>query len=300
MNNKYSRIDEIPSGTASEDMTEGCLVLEGGAFRGLYTQGFLDALMLNNINFQTVIGCSAGAMAGMNYMAGMIGRSARANLGYRHDSNFIGVKSVKKAHSVIRLDFLLKDYNAIELLNVRRFYDPRKRFVVVCTDCDTGETIYFDRDYCGNIIDAVKASASMPFVTPMVNVDGRMCLDGGASCKIPYQWAIDQGYDKIVVIKTRENGFRKKVSDKNPAQKIYRNHLAFAEKVDESPAAYNRQCDELDELGASGRIMVIAPSQKVTVKRVEGNMEKLGKLYWLGYNDALDNLESLRNYLESR
>ena len=297
MGNKYSRIDEIPNGMASEELTEGCLVLEGGAFRGLYTQGYLDALMLNNINFQTVIGCSAGAMAGMNYVAGQIGRSARANLGYRHESSFIGVESLKRAHSVIRLDFLLKDYNGIELINIRRFYDPRRRFVAVCTDCDTGETLYFDRDYCGNIADAVKASASMPFVTPMVNVDGKMCLDGGASCKIPYQWAIDQGYEKIVVIKTRENGFRKKVSDKKSAQRIYRNHQAFAEKVDESSAAYNRQCDELEELNASGRMLVIAPSQKVTVRRVEGNMEKLGNLYWLGYNDALANMDQLKEYL---
>ncbi|MBQ1756828.1 MAG: patatin-like phospholipase family protein, partial [Erysipelotrichaceae bacterium] len=153
-------------------MTEGCLVLEGGAFRGLYTAGVLDAWMQNDINFRCTIGVSAGALTGTNYMAGQIGRTARANLGYRHDSNFVGMESVRKAHSVIRLDFLFKDYNAIEMLNVRRFFDPDRRFVAVATNCDTGKPVYFDRDYCGNIFEAIKASASMPFVTPMVNVDG--------------------------------------------------------------------------------------------------------------------------------
>ncbi len=296
-NNVYSKIDEIPNGSASGVITEGCLVLEGGAFRGLYTQGVLDCWMQNDINFRCTIGTSAGALAGMNYVAGMIGRSARANLGYRHNPNYIGVKSLRKAHSVIRLDFLMKDYNAIELLNVRRFFDPQRRFVAVVTDCNTGEAIYFDRDCCGNIMDAIKASASMPFVTPMVNVDGIPCLDGGAACKIPYQWAIDQGYEKIVVVKTRENGFRKKVGTHNPAQKIYRNHQAFARAVDSSAANYNRQCDEIEQLTASGRIFTISPSEKVTVSRVEGDMEKLGKLYWRGYNDALQTMDALKEYL---
>ena len=124
--NVYSGIDNIPAGSASDEITEGCLVLEGGAFRGLYTQGVLDAFMLNDINFRCVIGTSAGAMAGMNYMSGNIGRSARANLTYRHNSHYIGVKSVRKAHSLINLDFLLKDYNSIELINIRKFFDPRR------------------------------------------------------------------------------------------------------------------------------------------------------------------------------
>ena len=297
-NLKYSRINEIPAGSASEKITEGCLVLEGGAFRGLYTQGVLDAFMENDLNFRCTIGVSAGAMAGMNYVAGMIGRSARANLSYRHNSNFIGFDSVKKAHSLINLDFLLKDYNSIELLNIRRFFNPERRFIAVATNCNNGDTLYFDRDYCGNIFDAIKASASMPFVTPMVNVDGIPCLDGGSSCKIPYKWAIDHNFKSIIVIKTRENGFRKKVSDRNPAQKIYRRHQRFAAKLDDSPAAYNRQCDEIERLEKEGRIFVIAPSEKVTVSRVEGDMEKLGNLYWLGYNDGLKNLEALRNYLK--
>ncbi len=294
---KYSRIDEIPSGSASDVITEGCLVLEGGAFRGTYTMGVLDCFMQNDLNFRCTIGCSAGALSAMNYVAGMIGRGARCNLGYRHESDFIGVGSMRKAHSVIRLDFLFKDYNAIEMFNVRKFFDPERRFVCVATNCDTGKAMYFDRDYCGNIFDAAKASASMPFVTPMVNVDGVPCLDGGAACKIPYQWAIDQGYEKVVVIKTRENGFRKKVSDRNLAQRIYRNHQAFATSLDNSSANYNKQCDELEKLEASGRIYVLAPSEHVTVSRVEGDVEKLGHLYWLGYNDALAATESLRQYL---
>ena len=43
--------------------------------------------------------------------------------------------------------------------------------------------------------------------------------------------------------------------------------------------------------------MIVQPSEPVTIRRVEGNMEKLGTLYWLGYNDGLKTLESGRSYL---
>ena len=112
-NKTYSRLNEIPKGKISGKITEGCLVLEGGAFRGVYTQGMLDAWMQNDINFQCVIGTSAGALAGMNYMSGNIGRSARANIGYRHDSRFVGWKALLKARSLIRLDFVMDDLHKI-------------------------------------------------------------------------------------------------------------------------------------------------------------------------------------------
>lgn len=70
MKKVYSGLAGIPDGRASEAVTEACLVLEGGAFRGLYTQGFLDAMMKNDLNLSCVIGVSAGALAGINYVSG--------------------------------------------------------------------------------------------------------------------------------------------------------------------------------------------------------------------------------------
>lgn len=297
MSNVYSKLDQIPSGIAQGGLTPGCLVLEGGALRTMYSQGVLDAWMQNEINFQCVIGTSAGALSGMNYMSRQIGRSARANLSSRFNSNFIGVNSIRKAHSLIRLDFLLKDYNQIEMFNVKNFFEPERRFVAVVANCDTGERMYCDRDHCGNIMDAIKASASMPFVTPMVNVDGIPGLDGGSCCKIPFQWAIEQGYEKIVIVKTREKGFRKTISDRRPAEKIYRNHQAFATALDNSSEMYNLQCDAIDQLEEEGRLFVISPEKQVGVSRVERNIEKLGDLYWEGYDEGLAAIDRLKEYL---
>ena len=294
----YSKLDSSPSGRASDVITEGCLVLEGGAFRGLYTQGLLDFWMQNDINFQTVIGVSAGALSAAAYMSGQIGRSARVNLGYRHNSNYIGVKALRKAHSPIRLDFLIYDYDEIEPLDLERFYDSRRRLVAVATNCETGRPEFFEKSNCTDLVLGIKASASMPFISPMVEVEGKKCLDGGCSCAVPFRWAIDEGYGKIVVVRTREHGFRKQDAKvKNTARRVYRRHQEFALSLDESKVRYNAQCDEMDRLAEEGRIFMIEPSEPVTVARVEGDMEKLGALYWLGYRDGEQTLEALKAYL---
>lgn len=296
---EYDKLDKIPVGNANEHIQNACLVLEGGAFRGLYNQGVMDAWMCHGLNFACVIGVSAGALAGMNYVSGQIGRSARANLGCRHDRNYIGVGAFKRCHSMINLDYLLEDYNDTEPLNGVRFYSDLQRFVAVATNCETGETEYFEKGKCDDIMSAIKASASMPYISPMVPIGDGLYLDGGCSCKIPYKWAMEQSYEKIVIVRTRDRAYRKKEKAKQSAHRFYRNYPAFAEKLDSSNRDYNTQLDEIDELEKSGRVFVVAPDQPITVGRVEGNMEKLGNLYWRGYHDGKEIMMQIKEYLNS-
>jgi predicted patatin/cPLA2 family phospholipase len=294
----YSGLDKIPTGQAGGEIQSGCLVIEGGAFRGLYNQGVLDAFMQNDINLHTVIGVSAGALAGMNYVSGQIGRSARANLKYRHDSRYIGRKAIRKSHSIIDLDFLLKVYNEYEPLNLERFLSKDRHYVAVATNCSNGGTQYYDTENCADIFAAIKASASMPYVSPMVDVDGTPCLDGGCSCKIAYEWALEHDFEKIIIIKTRERGFRKPAKESGEAYKFYRKYPEFAEKLAHSNIEYDRECDAVDELEKTKRAYVIAPSEPVTVGRLEGDPEKMGDLYWLGYRDAITHMDEIRAYLQ--
>ena len=162
----YRELNKIPYGHADKSITPGCIVVEGGAFRGLYNQGVLDALMENNLNFACTIGTSAGALAGFNYAAGQIGRSARANLTYRNYTDYVGRGALAHAHSPIRMDFLFNDYNAIEPFDEKTFFSPQRRFVAVATDCTTGKTAYFEKGKCRDIFSAIKASASMPYISP--------------------------------------------------------------------------------------------------------------------------------------
>lgn len=302
MKNKvYTKLGQLPYGMTRDKITEGCIVLEGGAFRGLYTAGVLDALLQAGINFRAVIGVSAGSMNGINYVAGQIGRSGRVNLKYRHDSRYVGVKALVTNKGVIGFNFLFDAIDNEEPLNKERFFSNERRFVAVATNCLNGQPEYFEKNKC-DIFRAVKASSSLPYVSKMVEIEGIPYLDGGCSDKIPYQWAIDQGYEKIVVVRTREASYRKQ-SDHDKletiAQKFYHGYPEFAHALGKSDESYNAQCDELDRLEKEKRVFVIAPSFPVEIKRLERNMEKLGELYWKGYEDGGSQIIALWDYLHS-
>ena len=290
-------ISRIPSGKASDRLTPGCLVLEGGAFKGLYTMGVLDALMLHGVNLQCVIGVSAGGLAGICYVSGQIGLSARVNLTFRHDSRYVGLKALKHSHSIVDVGFLTEDRGIFEPLDRERFNRPEQRFLVVATSCLTGEPVAFEKGKCSDFFRAVKASASLPYIAPSVVIDGTPYLDGGCSCKIPYRWALDQGFEKIIVIRTRETEYRKKDREDPLAEKVYRKYPKIMPKIRDMKLEANREFEEVEELHTAGRLLRIAPSREVQVSRLEKDVEKLEDLYWLGCHDGMDRMDEIREYL---
>lgn len=140
----YSKVDEIPTGSAGNRIIEGCLVLEGGAWRGLYTQGALDAMMQEGMNLQTTIGVSAGAMSGLAYVSGQIGRSAKFNLTYRHDDAYMGREAFVENHGVTGFRFVFEESEKLMPLDREAFDNPKRRFVVTATDIETGKDEFFE------------------------------------------------------------------------------------------------------------------------------------------------------------
>lgn len=294
----YSRLADIPQGHAdTQKLQEGCLVLEGGAFRGLYTQGALDALMQNGINIQTTVGVSAGAMGGLNYVSGQIGRSARINLRYRHHPDYVGLGALRRDHGITGFSFAFGEFDEEEPLDWDAFSDPRRRFVAAATDIETGEASYFEKGKCPDILQAIRASATVPYVSLPVALGGRKYLDGGCAVTVPVDWALEQGFQKIFVIRTRDRAYRK---PKGAADSVidleYGRHPAFAEKLKGQQAAYNALVAHIDELERRGRILVLSPSRPIEIARFEGDMEKLGALYWQGHEEANAMMDEIASY----
>ncbi len=301
MDNKiYSGWDSLPRGYASDKLTEGCLVLEGGAFRALYSSGVADVMMENGINMSCVCGVSAGAMNGVNYAAGQIGRSARVNLRYRHDGNYVGAKPIVREHGIIGFDYVFGDLQDVEPLDYSAL--DKRRFVVVTTDVDTAKPHYWEKSNCSDIFQAIKASASMPYVSAPVEVEGTFNLDGGCSVNIPYNWAIRQGYKKIIVVRTRADDYREPPCSDGARimiSRIYRNNPELAWKLIHTDERYNLEMDELHYLTDHHRVFTFIPSRSLDdIGRLEPDMEKLGDLYYLGRKDALARLDELKTYLE--
>ena len=186
------------------------LLLEGGSLRGLYTAGVLDTFMENDIYFPAVAGVSAGTLNAMNYVAHQPGRAASINLRYRHDGRYFGPKAALRGGSLFGLNFMLHDVKKEVPFDEEAFANGGMRLIAVATNVKTGKPAYFEKgktDFDFN--EAARASASLPLASVPVMLDGQPYLDGGCSCPIALNWALQQGFEKIVVVATRQKGFRK-------------------------------------------------------------------------------------------
>ena len=297
----YSGIQSLPKGHASDHITPGCICLEGGAFRGLYGEGVLDALMEADINFECTVGVSAGTLNALNYVSGQIGRSARLNLNFRNDDRYVGIRALLRSHSIIGFDFMFETMFETEPFDHEAFNNPKRRVLAGCLNCNTGKTEFIERGKTKcDFYEVVRASSSMPFLSRMVDVDGTPYLDGGCEIRIPYQWAIDNGYEKVVVIRTRHDDYRKPIH--HPVvgwieKRCYRKFPKVGETIAAMNQLYNEHCDEMLRLREEGRIFIISPSQPILIGRLEKDLDVLGDLYYMGYHDAQNCIPALKEYL---
>lgn len=294
----YSKVEDLPSSMADDSITEGCLVLEGGGWRGLYTLGVLDCLMVNSINFRTTIGISAGAFSGLGYTAGQIGWGARVDLYYRHDPKYCGMVAMLYEKGIMGYRYLFNRIVKELPLDRKRLRETPRELFVGATNLETGELEYFEKSG-GNILTASAASASVPYVTKPVLIDGIPYLDGGCAEKIPYHFAKDRKEKKIIVVKTREREYRRKKGKKTMPSLIYHKYPRFVDAISHTNEKFNLMMEELNEDERAGKVFIIAPERKVEVTRFERDMEKLGELYWQGYREAESMLPDLREYLKT-
>ena len=292
----YKDINKLPVGTATAKLTRGCLVLEGGGWKGLYTLGVLDSIMEHGIELTSVVGVSAGALSAVGYVSGQIGWGARIDLAYRHDSNYCGFGALKRSHGITGFDYLYDNIFRAHPLDKRRLEASPQRLAVSASNMLTGEVEYFEKDSC-DILKAVQASASVPYVTMPVIINGIPYLDGGCVEKIPYRWADTSGESKVVVVRTRELSYRRKPGTSPLTNIMYRKYPKFAEALSKVNENFNSDVEELQRRAKNGDIFLISPSETVQVTRFDGDMDKLGALYWLGYNDMNALAPALKEYL---
>lgn len=287
-------------------MLDAALVLEGGALRGVFSAGVTDVLLEKGIKFAYVNGVSAGTMCGMNYVAGQAGRMFRINMEYLHDRRYMDLnpRHILRKREIFSFDFVFGELSdKLIPFNYQAFDQSPQRFEVVATRCKTGQPEFFEKGKCDDIRKAVIASSSMPMFSKMADVGGKKYLDGGVSLPIAYRRAMGQGYDKVVLILTREEGYRKKPIS-SMQKKAYERYFAplpeLLASIYEIPDRYNRMQEEISDLENQGKIFVLRPRSHVTVSRTERDQKKLAALYEEGRSVAEEQMEQLTEYLELR
>lgn len=282
-------------------MSKSVLVLEGGAMRSLYTSGVLDVFMNNNIDIDCTVGVSAGALVGSNYVSNQKGRTANININYCKDSKYIGVGAIRNNKGLVGFDYLFGEISKNKLpFDEETFYNSKKRFVVGATNCKTGKTEFFEKESV-NIYKILQASSSMPIVSSIVDINEKPYLDGAIDCNIPIEWAIEQGYEKIVVVLTRNKEYKKEpisTKMKRVYDIAYKQYPELVQSLYDRSDKYNNLYKKIQQLEQEKKIIVFQPKEAVKISRLEKNQHKLRDLYEQGLEDAERRLEELKRYLK--
>ena len=264
------------------------MVLEGGGMRGVFTCGVLDNFMDRGVRFPYTIGVSAGACNGLSYMSEQRGRAKYSNIDLLQKYHYIGLKQLLLKGNLMDFELLFHTFpEKIIPYDYDRFAACKEHFEMVTTDCHTGRACYFEeKQDPARIIDLVKASSSLPFVSPISYVDGRPMLDGGIADSIPLQRAQSLGYDNNIVVLTRNRGYRKSTKPTPVPPFFYRKYPELRRAIKERNGVYNEQISNVEQLEAKGDLVVIRPERPIEVDRMERDVAKLLALYEEGYECA--------------
>lgn len=277
------------------------LVLEGGGMRGIYTAGVLDVLMENGVAFDGVIGVSAGAVHGCSFVSGQRGRSIRYYKKYYKDKRFMSYWNFFRTGDIVDEKFCYHDLpEVLDPYDYDAFCASETEFYVTCTNVETGKPEYMRITDMRAQIDLMRASASLPYVSRIVETDGMKLLDGGCSDSIPVRAFMDMGFERNVVVLTRQKGYMKKPERPKLAGLFYRSYPEFVKSVENRAYDYNKTLKDIERLEKAGRIFVIRPSEAPKIGRMSHNLKEITETYQAGRRDAGRCVKELISWKEGK
>lgn len=276
------------------------LVLEGGAMRGMYTSGVLDAFLKKNIDFPYVIGVSAGAAYGTSYVSKQIGRNLEVCEKYINDKRYVSFLNLVKEGSLFGLKFVYEDIPKIHVpFDFKMYYSNPAEFYSVVTNIETGLPEYIGKDESDVNFDILKATCALPLVSPVIEINGRKYLDGGISDPIPYKKAFEDGCDKVVVILTQDKTYiKQKQKFLSLINLKYKNYKNLCKLMEERHNLYNNSVREIEELEKEGKAIILRPDKPVGFKRIETDVSKLTTLYYKGEYDGFSYENKIKEFIK--
>ena len=262
------------------------LVLEGGGMRGVFTSGVLDAFMKYDLYFNYVVAVSAGACNGLSYISRQPRRARLSNIDMLVKYNYIGLRHLVTQGCIYDPELLYDRFpNELIPYDYDTYFASPSTFEMVVTNCNTGRAEYLtekdgDRQ---RLLDICRASSSLPYVSNVIDVDGQPYLDGGIVDSIPVGRAIDMGYDRNVLVLTRNRGYRNTSKDRKIPKFIYKKYPRLRVALSRRIAEYNHQLDMVEEMEDKGLVDVIRPLRPMDVDRIEKDEKKLEALYEEGF-----------------
>lgn len=275
------------------------LVLEGGGMRGVYTAGVLECFLEHDIMFPYVIGVSAGASNAASYISRQKGRNKKVVVDYVDDPRYLGYTNLFRERSLFGMNFIFDEIPRKHVpFDFDTFHQSPQKFLIGTTDVFTGEAIFFEKNDGHDPLLLLRASSSLPFMAPPIQIGGRTLFDGGIAAPIPVEQSINDGNERNVIVLTRNAGYRKTpYRFKKLAQWRYPRFKGLQETLVNRTPIYNDSLDLVEQLEKEGKAIVIRPIEPLKVTRTEKDKVRLEELYELGYRDAKNALERIKLWL---
>ena len=282
-------------------MENTALILEGGGMRGTFSAGVLDFFMEKGVRIDDVYGVSAGACLACSYLCGQIGRGLRVWTNYIDDKRYCSLESLLRTGDLFgaELNYKLVPFE-LDPLDDDAYARRNARFRAVVTNVDTGRAEYPLVENMRRDVQLVRASASLPLISNIVEIDGKRYLDGGIADSIPIRQSLADGFTRNVILLTQAEGYRKTPNKAMPLIKLkYRKYPRFIEAVRTRHERYNEALRLAEMEQQAGRAFIIRPDEAPDVGRVEKDAEKLRALYAAGYAVAKREYDRLMAFLNA-
>ena len=277
------------------------LVLEGGAFRTIFSSGICDAFLDAGLPLPD---CTIGVSAGITYATSYLSRQSRRNLKvlttYAHDRRYMGLGNyllpgnrsyfgLKFSYETIPNELVPFDYDAFEA------YPGIAEAVV--TNLNTGKADYLPvpRRDPHNLL--LQATCAIPRMFAVYHLNGQPYLDGGCADAIPWRRAFDLGCDRVVVLLTRERSYHKEPENTiSVLRRAFRPYPAFLETMARRADRYNESREQLFSLEREGKVLVLAPESTAGFSRTERDLGKIRRMWQAGYFTGLDAVDQVRRF----
>ncbi|MDH2315535.1 patatin family protein [Fusobacterium nucleatum] len=275
------------------------LVLEGGGMRALFTAGVLDALLdIKELDIDGIVGVSAGALFGVNYVSGQKERAIRYNKKYARDKRYMGFYSWITTGNAVNEEFAFYEIPfKLDVFDQEKFKQSKIDFYVVMTNVESGKPEYVLIKDVFKQMEYLRATSALPFASKIIEINGKKYLDGGISDSIPIDYCEGLGYDKIILVLTRPKNTHKEDKLNFLYKLVYRKYPNLVERLINMGKDYEIVLKKIEDLENKKKIFVIRPPKILKIGRLEKNEDKIQNVYDIGLNTGIKEKENLLKYL---
>jgi len=274
------------------------LIVEGGGQRGVFSFGITDTFINRNYDpFDIYMGVSNGVAVLCWYLIRETDNNLEKML-YAAKGDYLSYKNIFIGKDIIKFHQMYEDGEKMFKPSMEKIKNnlKGKDYIAVVTDAIEANAEYYsfgDGEWMPKMI----ASGTLPILvrTPSL-IDGRRKFDGGVADPLPVEKAYEMGAKKIIVIRTYEKKFRRKLKIENYIGALLsKEYPKLRKALLVHDKTYNRALDFINNPPSDCEIVQLCPPEKLKSKRDSKNIEVLKADYKLGKKVAKVYLDGLEN-----